>query len=187
MMHVKFGIRELVIVALLIATPLASWWFVFRPRNELNTQLQAEIQQRQAKLRELNQLTGTIGDLQGEIAALEDALKFFRSRLPSEKEIDKVLQEIWKTAEGNHLVTKSIRTLDRAAGRFTGENGPHAEQPIAVELEGDFLGFYSFLQALEIQPRIMRIQDMKLARPQKSPEGHTKASFVISIFFEENR
>ena len=35
--------------------------------------------------------------------------------------------------------------------------GAHSEQPILMNLEGDFRGFYTFLQALERQPRIMRI------------------------------
>jgi len=184
----KLGLRESVVVLLLLAVPVASWWFVFRPRTARRLEMREQIRVKQEKLRALNRMTGTLGDLQKEIASLQGALRFFQSKLPGEKEIDKVLQEIWQMAESNRMVTKSIRTLDRTDRRgFTAPTGPHAEQPITVQLEGDFMGFYAFLQALEKQPRIVRIQDMTLLRPAKSPGGHIRATFIMSIFFEKNK
>lgn len=184
----KIGLRELVVVALLIAVPVGAWWYVFRPRNARDAELRAQIAERQEKLQALNRATATIGDLQRQITSLKEAIGFFHSKLPSEKEIDRVLQEIWRMAESNKLLTKSIRTLKRKdSWRFTAAAGPHAEQPIMIQLEGDFLGFYAFLQALENQPRIMRIQDMVLKKPAKGPEGHMKARFVMTIFFERGK
>jgi Tfp pilus assembly protein PilO len=184
----KFGLRELVLVALLLSLPVGAWWFVFRPRNARDAEIREAIAGKQRKLQALNRATATIGDLQHEIASLQEAIRFFQSKLPSEKEIDRVLQEIWRMAEASHLATKSIRTLERSQSkRFTSTRGPHAEQPILIELEGDFLGFYTFLLALESQPRIMRIQDMTLQKTKsKSNQGKVHATFVVSIFFERN-
>ncbi len=109
----KFSIREIILVALTVAIPVGAWWTVYRPNNARNVAMTKEVEARQAKLQELNRVTGTIGDLKMEIASLEKAIQFFRSRLPTEKEIDKVLQEVWRLAESNNLSTKSIRTLDR--------------------------------------------------------------------------
>jgi Tfp pilus assembly protein PilO len=182
----KVGLRELVFILLLMAIPVAAWWFVFRPQNLRNTETMKQIEAKQAKLRELNQATATIGNLKKEISDLENAIEFFRSKLPNEKEIDKVLQEVWRLAEMNQLTTKSIRTVDRpgAQGTFAAADGPHAEQPIAMKLEGDYMGFYSFLLALENQPRIMRIRKMTLKKMDKGPEGSMQAEFVMSVFFE---
>ncbi len=182
----KLGLREILFVVLLMCIPLGAWTMVFRPRNARNEELMRQIESKQEKLRELNQATGTIGDLKSEIAALEEAIGFFQSKLPSEKEIDKVLQEVWKTAEENHLVTKSIRTLDSEnKSVFTSSGGPR-EQPITMQLDGNFMGFFSFLQALESQSRIMRISEMELQKPPRGREGHIQAKFQMSIFFESN-
>jgi Tfp pilus assembly protein PilO len=98
--------------------------------------------------------------------------------------MDKVLQEIWHLAETNQLLAKSIRTLPSSEQtEIAGPAGPH-EQPIAVQLEGDFRGFYSFLQALENQPRIMRVSQMTLEKLKDAPEGHVKVNFDMTIFFE---
>ncbi len=180
----KFGIRELIFIALLTAIPIASWWLIFRPQNANAEEMRQQIEAKQSKLRELNRATGTIGDLRKRIAGLEDAMKYFRSKLPSEKEIDKVLQEVWELAESNHLQTKSIRTLNRESRASQAGTQGYSEQPISVSLEGNFLGFYSFLQALENQPRIMQVLSMKLTKPPTGPEGYMNAEFTMTIFFE---
>ena len=178
----KVGLREIIFIVLLMGIPLGAWRFVFKPQNAHNAEMLHRIEAKQAKLRQLNQATGTIGDLQKQIASLHSAMSFFRSKLPNEKEIDKVLQEVWKLAETNQLTTKSIRTLQRGSEPLFATQ--HAEQPIAVQLEGDFAGFYSFLLALEDQPRIMRITKLTLKKPEKGSQGMVKAEFVMSIFFE---
>ena len=184
----RLSLREIMLVAMLVAMPLGAWWQVFRPRNMRDAELRVRIEKKQQKLRALNRATATIGDLERQITSLEEGLRFFQSKLPSEKEIDRVLQDIWRMAEANHLVTKSIRTISRKESRrFTAAAGPHAEQPIVLQLEGDFMGFYAFLQALENQPRIMRIQDMTLKKIEKGPQGRTLVTFVMSIFFERSK
>ena len=183
----KFSIREIIIVALLMAIPVGAWWFVFRPRNAHEQKMRAQIESKQAKLQELNRATATIGNLKKEIGSLEEAVAFFHSKLPSAKEIDKVLQEIWRLAQSSELTTKSIRTLDKTKKNTTpAVGGPYAEQPISVQLEGNFLGLYTFLQALENQPRIMRIHSLSLDKAKKGPEGNVEASFIMSIFFEHD-
>jgi Tfp pilus assembly protein PilO len=183
----KFGVREFVFLAVLAGMPVAAWWFVFRPSNARNAEMLAQIESRQTKLQALNKVTATLGDMQAEIGSLEEAIKYFHSKLPSEKEIDKVLQEAWRLAEKNQLTTKSIRTLKCDSSSTLGaEDSPYAEQPISMQLEGPFSGFYGFLLALEAQPRIMRVQKMSIEKPAKGEEGWVKADCVVSVFFERS-
>ena len=180
----KLGLRELMFAVLLLGMPLGAWWFAFRPQNASNAEVCRQIEAKQAKLRELNHIVGTVGSLKKEIASLEKAIDFFQSKLPNEKGIEKVLEEVWRLADENQLVTKSIRTDAPRGNNFTLPTSPHAEQPITMELQGDFRGFYGFLQAIETQPRIVRIRLMKFVKLPKAPEGHTRVRFEMSVFFE---
>ena len=184
----KFGPREIVFIVLLMVIPVGAWWFVFRPQNASNAEMRRQIEAKQAKLRQLNETIGTIGDLEKQIDELTEAVQYFQSKLPSEKEVDKILQEIWLLAKSNKLNPKSIRTLKKQSGKegFVTESSDQAEQPIKVRLEGNFRGFYAFLLALENQPRITRIREMHLKKPQNGPKGHIESEFEISIFFERN-
>jgi Tfp pilus assembly protein PilO len=181
----KLSLREAVLFVLLVSIPVGAWWFVFRPRNARNAEMLKQIETKQKRLRALNRVTGTIGNLQKEIAARKQAIDYFQAKLPNEKEIDKVLQEVWRLAEANSLMTKSIRTLSRSGSSGNRDAAGPREQPVAVQLEGDFIGFYTFLQTLENQPRIMRIADMNITKLDKDGEGRIKASFEMTVFFEQ--
>ena len=181
----KIGLREIVFTVMLLGIPVGAWWFVFRPANEHRAEMCKQIEAKQEKLKQLNQLTGDVGDLEDEIDSLAKSIQLFESKLPAEKEIDKVLHQTWRLAEANNLVTKSIRTgkaTDSATELYSA--GSQAIQPIVIQLEGKFEGFYNFLQALERQPRIMRIGLMNIKKADPGPEGNIQVSFRMSVFFE---
>ena len=177
-------LRQSAFVVLLVGLVAGSWHFVFRPRDVEEGRMRVQIDAKQEQLQKLNRATATLGDLREEIRELEKAIDFFHSKLPSEKEIDKVLEEVWRLAEANHLLTKGIYTTKRTASSlFLAEDASQTEQPIRMEFEGDFLGFYGFLLALEAQPRIMRVHKIHLEQKDKTP-GSIKAQVDMSIFFE---
>lgn len=182
----KFGLRELVFLLMLMAIPLGSYMMIFRPQDRRQQAMAKEIEAKKANLAQLTQTTARIGNIETEVQALEKGIESLQAKLPSEKEIDKVLQEVWRLAEANKLTTKSIRTLDKTPDMtFASASGPHAEQPIMMKLEGDFMGFYAFMLALEDQPRIMRIRKMTLTKPDKAPDGFMQAAVEMTIFFEQ--
>ena len=183
----KFGLRESVFVMLLTAIPVGAWWFVFRPSNLREEQMRVQIEGKQAKLRELNHVTAMVGDLKKEIASLEENVEFFQSKLPSEKEIDKVLDEIYRLASDNDLTVREMNVpKDRGRKYLAFGGGLHSEQPMEIKFQGDFLGLYAFLQALENQPRIIRVHSMKIERLKGEPAGTITADIVVSIFFENS-
>jgi len=178
-------LRQIVFVTMLLGMMVGAWYFVFRPRDLDNARMQIQIEAKRRQLQKLNRATATIGDLKREIADLEKAIEFFQSKLPSEKEIDRVLEEVWRLAEANRLTTKGIYTTKRAgASPFIADGASQTEQPIKMEFEGDFLGFYGFLLALENQPRIMRVRQITLEDLGTS-KGAIKARVDMSIFFEK--
>jgi len=181
-------VRQGVFVLLLLGLVVGAWYFLFRPRGLEDRQMRLAIAAKQRQLQKLNRATATIGNLKEEIADLDKAIQFFQSKLPNEKEMDKVLEEVWRLAEDNNLTTKGIYTT-RTSGPspFVPAGATQIEQPIKMEFEGDFMGFYGFLLALEAQPRIMRVREIKLESENRGPDenkGLVKASLMMSIFFE---
>lgn len=179
-----FPVRAAVLAALLLAILAVAWLFVLRPNDARNKAMQEEIKIKQAKLYELNKATGMIGDLEAEIHAHNEAIGYFQSKLPSEKEMEKVLKDIWLLARQNNLSPKVVKADRSDKAGFFEASAFCSEQPIELELEGDFFGFYSFMQALENQDRITRIAQMDLRHDDKCPVGHLKAKLGMSIFFE---
>ncbi len=173
----KFGLRELLFFTVMLGLLAATYFFVFTKANQKRMALRAEILKKQQALNELRISTAGIADLDAKVRDLREAIKYFESKLPQEREFDKILREVSQMAETNSLQTKTVRTLksERCAG--------YSEQPIQMSLTGNFNGFYSFLLQLEKLPRITRITNMQLQKVQDR-DGEMQASITLSIFFE---
>ena len=172
----KLGIRELLFFVVMIGLVVACGSLFNKSRLKRDWYLTDTASKRKV-LNDLKQSTSGVVDWNQKIAELKQAITFFESKLPQEKEIDKILKDIWQMAEANTLQTKTVKTLktERAAN--------YSEQPIEMSLSGDFNGFYVFLQQLEKMNRITRVTHMSLNKIQDR-DGAMQAKVTLSIFFE---
>ena len=173
----KFGVRELVFVAVMLGLLGSSYFLVFNKANEKRVAVQAEIDRKQKELAELELATSGTADLKRKIEDLQKAISIVEDKLPQEREIDKVLKEVWQMAEANKLEQRTIKTLkSQRANNYN-------EQPIEMSLAGDFEGFYVYLQQLEKLPRLTRVTKMELTK-MDDRDGAMEAKLTLSIFFE---
>lgn len=172
--------RKLLFFVLLVGMAYVSYAYMIKPANQHLSEAQDQVQQKQAKLRELERATASAQDLTQQLIKVEEAIAVFESKLPSESEIDTILSDITVIAQRNGLASKKIRTLKikEKSGCF--------EQPLEMELAGNFNSYYAFLLELEKLDRITRISELSLQKQSKN-EGHTQARFVLSIFFQNRR
>lgn len=173
----KASVRVLVTVAAIVVIGVSVALFVVLPILRNIDANRVAIADRHQKLAKLQEVTRRITNLQDEIGRLEDALRFFDSRLPTETEIDAILRDVWLIAESKALTARSVRT------RKTETAARYSTQPITMTFEGPFGGFYEFLLGLERLPRITKVREMVI---QKSPtvEGQVQADITVDIFFE---
>jgi Tfp pilus assembly protein PilO len=67
-------------------------------------------------------------------------------------------------------------------GLMSLDNQP-MEQPLDIEITGDFDGFYKFLLDIEQLPRITRLTDLEVVRSDKV-DGEMKTKLVLSVYYE---
>ncbi|OHB59511.1 MAG: hypothetical protein A2167_00190 [Planctomycetes bacterium RBG_13_46_10] len=174
------GFRKAVFFILLTGTIIVGYQYMIKPANKYVAEKKQERDTKKAKLHELQEVKATTqSSLSSKLAQVEEAIKFFDSRLPPSSEIDRVLYDVTVIAQQRGLKPKTIRTLDIKS------NGGYVEQPLKMELEGNFNSFYSFLLELERLPRITKIRQLQLDK-QKGNEGQITADFIVSIFFQGN-
>jgi type IV pilus assembly protein PilO len=172
----KLGMRELIFLTVMLGLLGSSWFLIFKKNNIRRDQLRADTEYKQKALNNLKQSTQQIGNLNRKIEDLHKAIEFFESKLPQEKEIAEILDQLSKLAEANSLHARTFKTLK------TERNANYSEQPIQLSISGDFYGFYSFLLQLETLPRITRINQMKLEKISER-DGEMQAEVTLSIFF----
>jgi type IV pilus assembly protein PilO len=182
----KFGFRELVFFIVLLAVPAASGFYVFKPRNEEIRQAEKEIQVKQARLEQLSIMEEKIDDIALEIERGRESIEIIEAKLPSERDVEGILEEVWQIAKRNRQIVKSIKSEKTVPAAM------YFELPLKVVMEGQFSGFYQFMLDLEGLERITRIHEMKLKRMElmDSPDGEDlppgmmRAEFILSIYFE---
>ena len=175
----KFGLRELLFFGLLIAIPIGAYYWVFKPSNENWHRQKAQIKVKELKLAELNKAACGVYDLNAEVEKLAEAVTFFESKLPAQHEIHKILEQVTKIADKQRLETRLFKTLKPEP--FAN----YSEQPIEMEVYGDFDAYYQFLLELEKLPRITKVKEMFLVK-DANLEGAMNAKFTLSIFFDSS-
>lgn len=173
----KFHSREIVFFCIMVAMLGGSWLLVFSKANAKRQAYLADTQKKQKMLNDLHTATIGVDDINAKTEQLSKAIVFFQQKLPAEKDIDGILQEVWELAKTNDLESRAVKP-DKS------EHGPnYSEQSIQMTLSGNFKGFYSFLLELENLPRITRITQMKLTKLNER-DGEATAQIQLSIFFE---
>ncbi|MHC4365147.1 MAG: type IV pilus inner membrane component PilO [Planctomycetota bacterium] len=176
----KSGLRKGVFFILLLGVAYVAYQYMIKPANKHLAEQKAQVQAKVARLQEFEEATAEAESLTKQLEELKEALQFFESKLPPTSQIHKVLEQVTVIAQKEGLKPKTIRTLTKK------NNSGYIEQPLSMELEGNFNAFYSFLLELEKLPRIMKIRELELKKHKKD-EGQITAGFVVSIFFQNKR
>lgn len=161
----------------LIGLTVLSYQFMIRPANKALASQQQRMQTKSEKIAEFDRAVEAAYDLNAQLQQLQQAVDFFESKLPPTNEIYRVLEQVTLIAQKQGLQPKTIRTL------VAKSNSGYVEQPLKMELEGDFSSFYSFLLELEKLPRIMKIRSLDL-KNVKDKDGTVLADFTVSVFFQ---
>jgi type IV pilus assembly protein PilO len=171
------NIRKIIFFVLIMAMTYSSYVFMIKPANKDLAIQKQKLGQKISKLRELETAPEVLQNINAQLARLEGSINILESKLPSRKDIHTVLEDITVIAQDNGLIANSVRTLTQKS------NNGYIEQPIKLEVSGEFKSYYSFLLSLEKLDRITKISEMNIST-KKNEDGVTSASFVLSIFFQ---
>lgn len=173
----KSGLRKIVFFVLLVGLSYLAYQYWIKPVNINLVKQKAELHTKLAKLQEAEKNIPAPENLSKQLEQLQEAVEFFESKLPPKSEIDKVLHDVTVIVQKQGLRSKRILRLKKK------DNSGYIEQPLRMELVGNFNAFYSFLLELEKLPRIMKIRELELDK-QKQSQGQIAANFIVSIFFQ---
>lgn len=169
--------RKLVFFILLVGLGAVGYQFMIKPANKDLAEKQAKVEAKMEQLIKFQEATVAAEDINKQLEKLQEAIEFFESKLPPTSQIHEVLEQVTVIAQKQGLKPKTIKTLS------TKDNSGYVEQPLKMELEGNFSAFYSFLLEIEKLPRIMKLRELELKK-KNTIEGQISANFIVSIFFQ---
>ena len=170
--------RKAVFFVLLVGVAVAGYQYMIKPANANLAEAKGRVDAKLAQLAKCQKATPQAPeDITKQLERLQEAIEFFESKLPPKSQIHEVLEQVTVIAQKQGLKPKTIRTLKKK------DNSGYIEQPLKMELEGNFSSFYSFLLELEKLPRIMKIRELELDK-HTDMDGQITADFIVSIFFQ---
>ena len=90
----RFGPRETLFLLVLLALPLSSYWFVFRPQNERIDAAEVDIEEKERLLEQLSAAAARAIDLAEVNDEISRGVGMIEARLPSNKEVDVILDQV---------------------------------------------------------------------------------------------
>ncbi|MHC4396688.1 MAG: type IV pilus inner membrane component PilO [Planctomycetota bacterium] len=171
----KSDVRKAVLLVLMLGVTYLAYRYMIKPSNIDLAKKKAQVQVKLDKLAKIEKAATTAKDLGKQLEQLQEGIEYFESKLPPKSEIHKVLEQVTVIAQKQGLKPKTIRTMKKK------NNNGYVEQPLRMELLGNFNSFYSFLLELERLDRIMKIRELKL---EKRDESEIMADFIVSVFFQ---
>jgi len=169
--------RKTVFFILLVGVAVVGYQYMIKPANKNLAESKGRVDAKMSQLVKFEKATAAAEDLTKQLEQLQEAVEFFESKLPPTSQIHEVLEQVTVIAQKQGLKPKTIRTLKNK------DNSGYIEQPLKMELEGNFSSFYSFLLEIEKLPRIMKIRELDIGK-QTDIEGQIAADFIVSIFFQ---
>lgn len=172
------ALRQLIFFVLLIALPVASYFFVFKPQNVEIEKARQDIAHKEQMLEKLRAATAQAESLARQNEQIKTAIDSIEARLPNGKEMDNILRQVSNIAAKSNLKVPTFKRSDKILTA-----GTAMEQPLDIEITGDFDGFYKFLLDIEQLPRITRIPEFSIVRSDKV-DGEMKTKVTLSIYYE---
>ena len=170
--------KKIVFFVFLAGFGYSAYQFMIKPGLVDLAEKRIRVEKNLTRLAEFEQAKVTAEDLSRKLDRLEKAIETLESKLPPKSQVHKVLEQVTVIAQKQGMKPKTIRTLNKK------DCNGYIEQPLRMELVGNFKSFYSFLLELETLPRIMKIRQLQLNK-QKGDEGQIGINFVVSIFFQD--
>ncbi len=171
------SLRKVVFSVLLFGVAIVGYQYMIMPANKNLANIKVRLETKLSQLSKFGKTAMESEGLSKQLEELEEAIKFFENKLPPKSQIHEVLEQVTVIAQKQGLKPKTFRTLQEK------DNNGYIEQPLKMELVGNFSSFYSFLLELEKLPRIIKIRELKLDK-KKVTEGQISADFILSIFFQ---
>lgn len=180
------GLRGIILLAAVVGMPVASYFLVFRPQNNEINRARQDVEYTKTLLDKLREETARNADLEKAIEEIRQNVAAAETRLPSDKEIADVVRQVSDLAVQAGLEAPAIKSSKPVQAAL------YMEQPLDMNIKGDFRSFFVFIANVEKLPRITRITDFKVARDDKATaEANSvipdKVDFTLSIYFQPGK
>jgi type IV pilus assembly protein PilO len=148
------------LIALVLVVFVLDYLYVYSPKGEELSAMQADLEQQQATLEQKRLKVNARADEEKRIRDLQADVKRAEARLPEGREIADLLSNIAASARAVGLDLTLFRQLPEAYSEF------YADVPVQMEMRGTYHELAAFMDRVKRLDRIVNVADIQLRRPR---------------------
>lgn len=152
------GVVKMVIaVALFVVCLAAGFWFDIRSLQGELTRWQTEESTLRIELEQKSVLAANLEEYKAQTVQMEEEFAELLRQLPSQTEVPDLVDDVTETGLGSSLTFSRIELDPEVAQEF------YIEQPIQIEVLGNYHDFGTFVSGVAALPRIVTLHDFAIA------------------------
>jgi type IV pilus assembly protein PilO len=141
-------------------------------------EMNQQITEAQERLADTRIVAAKKDGLESELVLVKEEIASFEGRLPTEKEVPKLLNQLQRIAGASGVKYRSI-TAESIA-----EHDLFVRIPFNVKVEGSFVEIGDFLRRLEFGDRFIKVEKVNIGAEE---EGRSEATLAISTYMFVNK
>ena len=149
-------VKFIIAVALFVLCLAAGFWFDIRNLQAELTRWQVEESTLRIEFEQKAVMASNLEEYKEQTVAMEEAFSELLRQLPSQTEVPDLVDDITETGLGSSLAFSRIELDSEVAQEF------YIEQPIQVEVLGNYHDFGTFVSGVASLPRIVTLHDFSI-------------------------
>ena len=158
--HQKLAIMGVIVLVVAVL----DWTYLYGPSQRALTDLQAEVSQRRTELDSKRSKTNARAALERDLRDLGAELKRAQARLPDQREIANLLDNVAASGRQAGLEITLFRQKPEVLHDF------YAEVPVEMQMRGTYQDVALFLDRVKRLDRIVNVANIQLTKPRLEGE-----------------
>jgi len=150
--------------AMVLVVAVLDWTYLYGPSQRALTDLQAEVSQRRTELDSKRSKTDARAALERDLRDLGAELKRAQARLPDQREIANLLDNVAASGRQAGLEITLFRQKPEVPHDF------YAEVPVEMQMRGTYQDVALFLDHVKRLDRIVNVANIQLTKPRLEGE-----------------
>ncbi|HEX3740014.1 MAG TPA: type 4a pilus biogenesis protein PilO [Terriglobales bacterium] len=149
----------------------ALYFTYFKSQRDSNENAQKSLEAKLQENRELEPYKTKLGEIERQLASLEQQMEIEKRIVPDEKEVDAFIKMLDAEA------AKSGIELRRYTAQPTASKEFYTEVPFEIELDGSYYSMMKFFDRVAKLERIVNVSNLLVANTKKAGEAKAKHNY----------
>ncbi len=162
----KLTNQEMGAIAILFAAGLWAYWkYLYTPLKGEIARLEQDLSQKQSQLETTRQAAQELEFLEAEFKVIEMEAKEMEKKLPTSKDLPKLIRDITKTLEKHKITVYNFTPSKESPKTY------FSEIPISLQISGNYHNLANFLADIGQYERVINTYDVNLTPKAASKES----------------